>query len=93
MLCAVIGLERQRERRGWTIVRLSRESEVSERTLRRIEHDPGYKPSVHLAKRIADALGVPIECLLIAHECDGSGAEPALRPPNGGDSATPEVQS
>ena len=49
---------------GMTIDALAEASEVSPRTIIRIEQNPDYEPGVLASHRIAQALGVPLDDLL-----------------------------
>lgn len=49
--------------KGISIGKLSRLSDVSFSTCRRLANDPDYKPSLDTLEKIANALGVPINDL------------------------------
>ena len=53
-----------RTRVGITQAKLAELAGVSERTVIRLELDPGYTPNMATAKALADALGVTIDDLL-----------------------------
>lgn len=54
---------RLRYSRGWTKAELATAAGVSDRVIGRIEKG-GYLPQAHTVKKIADALGVPVDDIL-----------------------------
>lgn len=58
-------LRQQRERRGWTQLELSRRSGVPQPSISRIEAGDRLQPRVQLVARLAKALGVPVEYLVV----------------------------
>lgn len=60
----VTRLELIRLDKGISRPKLARMSDVSERTLIRIERNDGYEPGVFAMERIAKALGVTVDDLL-----------------------------
>jgi transcriptional regulator with XRE-family HTH domain len=57
-------LRQERQKRGWTLKELSRRSGVSVSHISSLERGVRMKPSVEAAKRLADALALPLEFFL-----------------------------
>jgi len=66
-----------RWRRGWSLDRLSRESQVSKSHLSSIERGK-KEPTISVARRVADALGEHLDEVFPAKPCAGA---PAKRTP------------
>jgi transcriptional regulator with XRE-family HTH domain len=73
-------LRQRREGRGWSIRQLEERSGVDDSSIVRLENGRQSRPSVEKLNRLADALQLPVEDLLIAARLTQPGGLPSLRP-------------
>jgi transcriptional regulator with XRE-family HTH domain len=74
-------LRERRKALGLSQTELAVRAGIGVRTVERAESG-SHRTSLLAMRALAEALGCPVEEL--THDCDGSGAEAVLRPPNGG---------
>ena len=81
----ILELENARNKAGVSRPKLSAAAAVSESTIIRIERNPGYEPGVFAAARIAKALGLSVDELIVhggdfTESLQPSGEVPANKP-------------
>jgi len=60
-------LRKIRTQRGLSLDELAAKTSVSKAYLWRLETDPGVNPSVEVAQKLAEGLGITVTALVIAH--------------------------